>query len=278
MNYFSCNVLSLLPSSLTSTATTSNDDTSTTTAMMIHDEERKETRAEASCIDDDNDDDNVENTNTVISNEWMPSIPRIGPKNDMEFQIQSTIHSWSFCWNRGDIVGYCDGYRSNQNNSNEDDSHVNPNNNDPKTTTRYISISRHGKVTCIHGTTNITKFLTRVFEQCTKYQSKVIQESSNTSSSKSAVAGYLEYSNLQIQYIPSVTTYNMGNDCISTTTRQNHAIVFGHYTLEFSPNNLHNEHGIFTLHLIQEIPSSSLSTKWQILSEHSSAIHPTPKT
>lgn len=275
MNYFSCNVLSLLPSSLTSTATTSNDDTpSTTTAMMIHDEERKETRAEASCIDDDN----GENMNTVISNEWMLSIPRIGPKNDMEFQIQSTIHSWSFCWNRGDIVGYCDGYRSNQKNNTDDDSHVNPSNNNPTTTTttRYISISRHGNVTCIHGTTNITKFLTRVFEQCTKYQSKVIQESSDTSSSsKSAVAGYLEYSNLQIQYIPSLTTNHMGNDCISTTTRQNHAIVFGHYTLEFSPNNLHNEHGIFTLHLIQEIPSLSLSTKWQILSEHSSAI---PKT
>ena len=173
----------------------------------------------------------------------------------MEFQIRSTISSWSFCWNRGDIVGYCDAYYN-----------CNNNQNDEKGKTRYVSVSRHGNMTCLIGATHITKFLTRAFKQCAKYQTK--HQSIPHESSNGAVAGYLEYNQLQIQCIPSSVT--------TTTTIMNHAMVFGHYTLEFSPNNIRNEQGIFTLHLIQRSPtssqSSSLSSQWYIQSEHSSAL------
>jgi hypothetical protein len=259
MNYLSYDVLSLLSSSL-KTATVSNHDKE---ISMKDDGYVAKQQTLRRPVDDDS-------TKTPI-NELIPStvcrnIPMSSNINDMEFQIRSTIHSWSFCWNRGDIVGYCDAYnhRCKYNSSNDDD-------------TRYTSISRHGKMTTIIGSINITKFFTTVFQQCETYQSKVVRETSDAVVvSKVGVAGYLEYSNLQIQYIPSTTSNSNSNED-EVPIAKNHAVVFGHYTLEYSANNGHSERGIFTLHLVQHpstvTTSATLSSsKWCIQSEHSSAI------
>jgi hypothetical protein len=167
-------------------------------------------------------------------------------RDAIEFQIRATLSSWSFTWNRGDIVGYCDGYTP---------------------TASYVSISATGQITQRQGKEDITTLFTNIFRKCQKYQTKLDrlqQQPLETSTSLShngntndaatvskSVAGYMEYSNIQIQ---------MTNDTITN----NAVAVVGQYRLEFTP--LVYEQGVFTLHVIQNLGI------WRIQSEHSSAI------
>ena len=291
MNYLSYDVLSLL-SSITLTNDNDNDDdddidenevvTTTTNVVRVGHQTTATTDHDSA------------NAGDATANHIVPSVlaaeepvrSRTNSNMDnVEFQIRATIHSWSFCWNRGDIVGYCDAYYDNNSQNN------NNNNND----TRYVSVGRNGKLTTVIGYTNIQQFLTTVFHQCERHQSKVQQqqqqqldplEASLPPVNGRGVAGYLEYHHLHIQYIPGVVVdkptngnynHNDRNDEFSTTTNTatttattNHAMVFGHYTLEYSRHHhSKNERGVFTLHLIQNCRPFS---KWQIQSEHSSAI------
>lgn len=156
------------------------------------------------------------------------------PEEAIEFQIRATVHSWSFAWNRGDIVGYCDSYSD--------------------TAPRYVSINSKGRMTILQGKENIARFFTDIFEKGQKYQMKLEQlhrerDVTTTSMNLSkGAAGYIEYNNLQIQVLNEGTS----------------AIVFGEYRLEYSSTK--HERGVFTLHLIQTLGI------WRIQSEHSSAI------
>ena len=279
MNYLSYDVISLL-SSLTTTAV-SNDDNE---EMSITDDGGTAAQQQPKTRVVDNNHAHERYSAKRLTNwnhERIPNVPRNVTRNrnsdvnyDMEFQIRSTVHSWSFCWNRGDIIGYCEAYY-----------HPPPSNNNNHNETRYTSVSRQGTMTTIMGFTNIGKFFTAVFQQCESYQSKVERDlsASDVVERNRGVAGYLEYSNLQIEYIPSTTINSSNNDDDRVPIAMNHAIVFGHYTLEFSPRHALNERGIFTLHLVQFPPttattaatktiSASLSSQWRIQSEHSSAL------
>jgi hypothetical protein len=167
-------------------------------------------------------------------------------RDAIEFQIRATLSSWSFTWNRGDIVGYCDGYTP---------------------TASYVSISATGQITQRQGKEDITALFTNIFRKCQKYQTKLdrlqqqqwvtstsLSRNGNTNDAATvskSVAGYMEYSNIQIQ---------MTND----TCTNNAIAVVGQYRLEFTP--LVYEQGVFTLHVIQNLGI------WRIQSEHSSAI------
>ncbi len=284
MNYLSYDVMSLL-STITLTAASKDDDDDENEVVTSTDVVSAGNQMTATATTEHHDCSNASDptataTATATANHIAPfvftkEVPVRSSTNstvdDIEFQIRSTIHSWSFCWNRGDIVGYCAAYYDSRQNDND---------------ARYVSVSRNGKLTTVIGYTNIQQFLTTVFQQCERHQSKVQQlvepESSLPPVNGSGVAGYLEYHHLQVQFIPAVVVvlsanHNNTNDrhheCTTTATEMNHAIVFGHYTLEYSRHHHSNERGIFTLHLIQSRPlsSSSSSSKWHIQSEHSSA-------
>jgi hypothetical protein len=178
----------------------------------------------------------------------------------LEFQIRSTLYSWSFCWNRGDISGYCHSYRNDA---------------------RYVSINYQGRMTTIHGRDDITTFFTKLYQQCERrYQAKCGNERmtiADATSKNCNIAGYLEFKNVNIELIPAASTN--ANALTSITDRTTHqAVVFGHYTLDLPVQdhamNQHDasskirEHGVFTLHLVQD-----LSSIWKIQSEHSSSIN-----
>ena len=267
MNYLSYDVMSLL-SSLTTTSIISNDHNEAIPTKEVGTAVKQQTPLQVIHGEKNTGSVNEDaNKHAIHTNELVPSvfrkIPMKNTVSDIEFQIRSTVHSWSFCWNRGDIIGYCDSYYDDH----DDNS------------TRYTSVSRHGTMTTILGHANIITFFTTIFQQCETYQSKVLRELSESSfdtvaTTNRGVAGFLEYSNLQIQFIPFITSSNITDEALIAT---NHAVVFGHYTLEYSTNNANNERGIFTLHLIQRpctTPTSTTvtSSKWYIQSEHSSAL------
>jgi ketosteroid isomerase-like protein len=150
----------------------------------------------------------------------------------MAFQIRATILSWSYAWNRGDVVGYCDSYTD---------------------TARYVSVNAKGGVTVLQGKENIAACFANVFFQCQSVQTKLEQRRNNNNNSGdvmvAGVAGIMEYRNLEIQAIPP-----------------SHAVVFGEYHLTFGEAKVSEQRGVFTLNLVEA------QGIWRIQSEHSSAM------
>jgi hypothetical protein len=164
----------------------------------------------------------------------MKPIEPSATEEAMIFQIRATVLSWSFAWNRGDVIGYCDGYTD---------------------TARYVSVSAKGGVTVLQGKENISTCFQKVFSKCQAAQMKLEQRSkkssdrSDTIATLAGVAGTIEYTNLEIQVI------SLSN-----------ALVFGEYQLTFGKAKESEQRGVFTLHLREE------RGIWRIQSEHSSAI------